>query len=396
MKSVNAPYKRKVTPLERLFIVLAELDMPFSNQMVLEGTGTLDESRWKRAVEEACEANPGSRVVCRGRSMWARWSDSGVSVPVRSFDGSGWSAQGPEGAPFFFEPLPFRTSHSCEIVLVHGDPARVVFRSLHAVMDGRGTLFWAQDVFRALRGEPLVGSSSTMTDVEIISRLNYPVNLPRKPKNCLAPTGAIDGDEPGHTWKRARVQGRFSKLLPQVAILTAGETRKQGPGNVCFNIPVDLRPRMPDLRSTANLTRRIILNTPPEATVGDIQKQLEERLDSLSGDPKLLKLLCYVPEGWIKSLFQSARTKNLRNGLYRSSGSISNLGRLPMDTLGGGGFEVKSGFFVPPGTDGKPFFITLSGCGGSIDIVLAMPKILATNGRLDRLLSNIVSGLKPN
>ena len=194
---MSNPYTRKVTPLERLFIVLAELDTPFSNQMVLEGTGTLDESRWEKAVHEACEANPGSRVVYRGRSRWAKWVDTGVAVPVRSFDGSRWNAQGPEGAPFFFEPLPFKDTHSCEVVLVQGDPARVVFRSLHAVMDGRGTLFWAQDIFRALRGEPLIGTTSTMTDVEIMSRLNYPVNLPRKPKDCLAPTGAIDGDEPG-------------------------------------------------------------------------------------------------------------------------------------------------------------------------------------------------------
>ena len=153
---------------------------------------------------------------------------------------------------------------------------------------------------------------------------------------------------------------------------------------------------MPGLHSTANLTRRIILNIPPEATAGDIQKEMEERLDNMSGDPTLIKIFSYAPQGWIKRLFLSARTKNLRQGLYRSSGSISNLGRLPMETLGGGGFDVKSGFFIPPGTDGKPFFITLSGCGDSVDLVLAMPKILATNGRLEALLSNIVSGLKPN
>ncbi|MFC1888305.1 hypothetical protein ACFL4G_00975 [Thermodesulfobacteriota bacterium] len=396
MKAKNSIFFRKVSPIERIFIALDKIDTPFAIQMVLEGTGTLDESRWKKAVNKACEANPGSRLVYRGSSRWARWVDTGVAPPVRIFDGSDWSAHGPEGASFLYDPLPFKETHSCEVALVQGDPVRVVFRTFHAVMDGRGTLFWVEDVFRALRGEPLIGSSSTMTDVELVSLLDYPVKRQHRPKNCPAPTGPVDGDEAGQTWRRASVQGRFSKLIPQVAVLTAKETRKQGQGDVYFNVPVDLRSRMPNIRSTANLTRRIILNIPPEATVESVQREMMGKLDNLRGDSQLLKAFCYTPLGWLEKSMNFAMKRTLRDGLYRGTGTITNVGKLPMSTLRGGGFEAQSGFIIPPGTDSKPVFMTLSGLGDSIDIVIAMPKMLATNGRLDELLSNIVSGLKPN
>ncbi len=160
---MQSNFSRKVSPFERIFLLLAMMDCPFSNQLVLEGKGTLDASRWENAVQAASEANPGSRLLYKGRSSWAQWVDCGVTPPVRDFNGAHWSADGPEGAPFLSDPMPFRDGHSCEVVLLSGDPARVVFRTLHATMDGGGTLVWVEDIFRALRGEPLIGQGSRQT-----------------------------------------------------------------------------------------------------------------------------------------------------------------------------------------------------------------------------------------
>jgi hypothetical protein len=387
-------FQRKVSPLERIFILLAKIDTPFSNQIVLEGTGELDVARWRKAVQAAGDANPGSRLIYRGRSSWAKWVDCGVAAPVRSVDGTGWTGDRPDGAPFLFEPLPFCSTHSCEVVLIHGHPPRVAFRTLHAAMDGSGTLLWVYDIFRALRGEPLIGSSSTLTDVELIVSKKYPVRWERKPRKCLAPTGSMEDQAPGYTWRRTQLRGRFSKLLPKAALLIAQQTRKQGPTHVCFNIPIDLRRRIPGAPSTANMTRRVVLHAPPEATVDTLQQQLTAELDQLRGDPKILKFLSYAPLGWIERVFKFLRTRNLHSGHYRSTGSISNLGRIEMELLRGGGFETQTGFFVPPGTEAKPFFMTLSGWGDCVEMVVSMPNGLASHGRLEEFIANLALGLK--
>ena len=392
---MQSNFSRKVSPFERIFLLLAMMDCPFSNQLVLEGTGTLDASRWENAVQAASEANPGSRLLYKGRSSWAQWVDCGVTPPVRNIDGAHWSADGPEGAPFLSDPMPFRDGHSCEVVLVSGDPVRVVFRTLHATMDGGGTLVWVDDIFRALRGEPLIGSASTITDVELLSRTAYPAKREQRPRNCLAPTGCIDGEDAGFVWKRVRLAGSFSKLLPQTAVSIARQAGKQGPGEVCFNVPFDLRRRIPNIRSTANLTRRLVLNVPPDATIENVQQQMRDKLARPNGDSNLLKLFCYTPLGWIKHLFNAIRRKNLRSGRFHSTGSISNLGQLPIESFRGGGFEAQTGFFIPPGTEAKPFFMTLAGCGNGVEMVVSMPKVLANNGRLERFISRIASDLKP-
>lgn len=379
-----------------MFILLSRIDPPFSNQMVLEGAGALDLPRWEKAVAAACEANPGSRLIYKGGWRRAKWVDAGIPTPVRVVDGAPWSGDGPDGAPFLFDPLPFKHSHSCEVLLVQGHPPRVVIRTLHATMDGGGTIFWAYDIFRALRGEPLVGSACTLTDMELLSGLNYPPRKRQKHRKCLAPTGAMDGDGDGFVWQRTRVPGKYSKLLPQAAVAIARETRQQGPTHVAFNVPFDLRLRIPGIRSTANLSRRIVLHLAPEATVQSVHAQMQHHLENPCRDPRLLNLVRYVPLGWIERLFKHIRKKNLSSGHYHTTGSISNLGRLRLELLQGGGFQARTVFFVPPGTEAKPFFMTLSGGAQGVEMVVSMPKALASHGRLERFMANVAAALKPS
>ncbi|MDA8138777.1 MAG: hypothetical protein M0036_08990, partial [Desulfobacteraceae bacterium] len=392
---MRAAFRRRVSPIERLFTLLHEMDHPFSNQVVLEGTGVLDEARWQEAVHAACEANPGSRLVQRGVSRWASWVDSGKAAPIRFVDGTGWSGYGPEGASFLCDPLPFKSSHSSEVLLVEGNPLRVVFRVLHAVMDGRGTLLWMEDIFRALRCEPLKGATCTLNDEQFLSDLDIPKRWDRKSRNCLAPTGAADGDDSGNVWKRVRLDGRFVKLLPQVVLAMAKETRKQGETNVCFNIPADLRYRQPGIRSTANLGHRFVVQVPPDATVDSIQQQIFEKLRNVAWESHALFFLYYIPLGLMKYILRRIRKRNLRSGLHSSTGTISYPGKLPIENFQGGGFTAKTGFLIPPSMEGKPLFAVLSNCDDAVEMLISMPKTLASNGRLEEFLAGVVSQLEP-
>lgn len=393
--SMETIYQRKVSPVEKLFMILADIDPPFCNQIVVEGTGALDASLWQKAVAAACDANPGSRLAYKGRWAWARWVDSGVASPVRIIDGSGWNGYDSDGAPFLFEPLPFKTGHTCEVLLVNGSPPRLVFRSLHATMDGGGTLIWALDAFRWLRKEPLVGTRSTINDKDLVASLSLAPQAIQKREKCLMPTGLPVGETPGFAWKRTTLEGKFSKLLPQLALAIAREARKNGPGKVLIAVPLDLRRRVPGTASTANLTRRIFLDIPPEATIDEIQAQMQDKLDNLGSDPWLSTLYSYAPMALLRRLFRSSRDKDRQRGFYRDSGTISNLGKLPIELLQGGGFEARTCFFVPPEMEIKPFFITLTGCGNAVEMITAMPNVLANNGRLDQFIANVIAELKP-
>lgn len=371
------------------------MDNPFSNHMVLEGSGRFDAALWEKAVQAASEANPGSRLIYKGCSGWARWVDSGLAPPVRYLNDTGWSGRDPQGAGFLCDPLPMKSSHTCEVVLVDGNPLRVVLRTLHATMDGGGTILWARDIFRALRGEPLVGSSSTITDFELLAQTQYPTRWKGKPRRYPAPTGPADGGDKGCVWKRVTLRGKFPKLLPQVAWAVAQETRKLGPAQVCFNVPMDLRRRLPGVLSTANLSRRIELHVPPDATVDMLQQQLLIKLKNPNANLKLLKIFEYVPLGGVAYLFKFLRQRSLRTGVYHSTGSISHFGRLPLAAFQGGGFKAATGFFIPPGTEAKPFFMSLAICGEKMELVTCMPNCLASNGRLDRFVDNVAGALKP-
>ncbi|HQL82226.1 MAG TPA: peptide synthetase, partial [Spirochaetota bacterium] len=93
-------FSRQLTPTERVYLVNAELSPPFANQIIFEGTGEFKPEHWRKAVEVASAANPGSRLVLKGSLCFARWTDSGKTPPVREVDGSRWSGMDPEGAPF--------------------------------------------------------------------------------------------------------------------------------------------------------------------------------------------------------------------------------------------------------------------------------------------------------
>ncbi|MCP4135345.1 MAG: hypothetical protein GY754_30530 [bacterium] len=393
-------YTRPLSRSERLWIAADRLSPPFANQAVLEAfdnTGSFEIDRWQTAVEEASRANPGSRVVLKGVPGFRRWVDSGVTPPVREVNGSTWSGRDPENAPFLREELPAQRGPCCEVLLVRGNPLRVVFRSHHGIMDGRGTMLWMDDIFRVLRGEAPAGSSSRITDV-ILANSFQDETRKTFPREHSAPTGgAGDTREPGSVWKRLTLPGKYSNILGQAVCALAGETRSRAEGVVRFGIPVDLRHRREDLRSTANLSIAIYVEVPTGATPGeiseDIAMQLEQRRDGvLTGSGGLLK---FLPLWLIRKGAQRVISAQHRQGLYGLTGIISNVGKLPVHRYRGGGFEACCGFFIPPSIESIPFFMSLTGSPQGVELVATVPATLASEGRLDAVLEGIVSKLVP-
>lgn len=362
---------------------------------IFDGEGQLDPYRWRKAVEIASEANPGTRLILKGHLGWSRWVDSGIAPPVREADGSNWDGMGPENAPFLQEPLPYRESPTCEIILVQGPIPRVVFRTHHAVCDGRGSMFWTEDVFRAIRGEDPLGSTSNITDVEICKSFQNQYRTPF-PTEHIAPTGHAKGYEFGATWRRCSLKGKIPNLLAQCARLAAEEAWQHGEGVVRFGIPVDLRPRKPGLRSTANLSFALYIevgkNTTPDDIARDIARQIRH-----SDECRLTKgdeLLEHIPLCLMRHMAARIIRKRHRSGRYSLSGILSNLGRVDLNQFQGGGFTARVFWAIPPATEYYPFFLVMSGYQGGSELVLSMPKVLGGGARIEDTLRSMAEGLE--
>lgn len=396
---MTGSFSRAVSPLERLWIVADQMTPPFAAQLVVEGTGSLDVKAVQTAVRAVGDANPGTRLLLRRQFGRLRWVDGGVAPSVRVVDGRAWSGQDPEGADFLrYRLCPWR-GPTAEVLLVEGAPTRLVFRMHHGVADGMGLLHWSHELFRALRGEPLVGATSRLTDHEAARRLGTGKRA-RRERSCLAPTGLSDwragSRDRGSTWLRKFVPGRHSQLIPNIALFIAGRAREAGPGRVHVHVPVDLRRYLPDeAPSTGNLSGMVPVLVEPDSSAD----QIEDLLRSLIETGRAADVVRQVaPAGrlptWLMRLLGSAWAGRChrRNG-WSSSGSVSNLGMLSMEALSGGGFAAETSFSLPPPSFGTCLFLLLVGRPGGVELCASVPKPLATRGRLKDFLDGLCEDL---
>ncbi len=392
----DKPYSRVLSVNERLWLAADTIDTPFAIQMVCEGSGDADVRAWRKAVELASAANPGSRLKLKGRLNSCRWIDTETAPPVREVDGSAWSGYSPEGAPFLEKPFNVIDGPTCEVLLIHGDPLRVVFRAHHAAMDNHGIIFWAEEIFRALQGKPLRGSYSRATDWDVARSMQSEYRKPF-PHDNLSVTGRAEGDETGTIWGRRSIPGHFRQVLAQMAYQAAQEARRHGEGNVRFAVPIDLRPRIQGLRSTGNLSIGIYIDVRPETSIDeigwDIAWQLRQKRDCMIDRWDFLYR--YIPISILGQEGNRRITDHHSRGLYSVSGLINNAGRLNTKHFCGGGFECRSIFSIPPYFSYLPLLLWLYGTDDSIELVYAAPRVLATRGRLDAAIDRIVSGLVP-
>ena len=385
---------RDVSIASRLWLVAHELCPPFANQVIVEGHGKFDPKEWLRAVKLASDANPGSRLVLRGHMGMSRWVDSGQTPPLRIIDAGDWDGCSSEGAPFLEKSFFPRRGPMAEVVMIKGDPLRVAFRSHHALMDGRGTAFWAEEIFRVLRGETPLGSDTAITENELLNISKQKLSTPLQ-HHYIAPTGRAIRNKPGIIWKRTRIIGRYPRLLIQVMLLAAREAWKHDSGPVRLGIPVDLRSRREGLRSTGNLTNALFLEITPDTTLESLDAELASRLRE-QRDGQITwedKIIAYMPLFVLGKALRAEARRSHRTGSYRFSGFVSNMGRFPMEGFSGGGFHAEIYWAVPVCTESIPFSVVLSGAGDSVDIVLAMPCALADQRILEEILSRICASL---
>jgi hypothetical protein len=391
MASPSKPYARLLSPFERMWLA-AQTSCLLT---IVEGDGELSASALRAAVACASQANPGSRLKLTGFGPWAKWVESDSLPTVTEVDGKNWDGCSSEGAPFsdiaHMEP---QGGPSASYIIVHGALPRLIQRTHHATMDGMGALQFLQDVFRALRGEAVIGASGTETDLDLARTLN---GRSRRSKNvCLNPFGSTSNRIFGSTWCRVQIAGAVpEKPLARTILAVASIARRTGFGDVLIDLPVNLRASFPDLRNTGNLTGSLRLSVPEHANIASIQEDIHAQIKANRHADAIISNAAtrFLPLPMIRQLARLLAKRAVLCGEFSPSATISNLGKLDMRDFSTDDFSARSTIVVPPAFDGVPLFLTLCGNDQGLDLCARAPNALGSNGRLKNLLEAIATAL---
>ena len=327
-------FARGITPIERGYLATAGLVPPFAIQLVLSGTGPIDEDLLRRAAAVAADTCPGARLVRRGR----RWIDSGTAPPVTAVACSVALDE------VLRRPLDIVRGPSCEIVLLYGERTTVVFRAAHATMDARGALGWAGDVFRALRGETPLGAMSPMADHGLRHRLGVAAGRLRTPLRWPSPLD-VAASERGYGWLRRTLPGRHHALVARLASGVAASTDR----TARVMIPVDLRRHAPAVASTANLTLPVFLEVTPGRPWTETHVAL---LSALAADRELRSSTAegfarYLPTAALRVGIDLTERLTRRLDRYPATAIVSHLGRVDLSDFTTSSFTAGTLYAMP-------------------------------------------------
>lgn len=384
-------YRRRLSPYERLWIAAQTSGLT----TLVEGRGTLCPKALRQAVDIATAANPGSRLTLKGFGPWCTWEENDVAPSIEEVDGSGWDGWSSRDAPFSDRAhMNPKQAPSTSYVIVHGPTPRLVQRTHHATMDGIGALQFLQDVFRAMRGEAVVGATGRETDMDLARRLG---GRPHRPDfDCLKPFAGPSTGIAGSLWQRIRVAGTLqAQPLARLLHIIAGITREHASGQVLIDLPVSMRRHFPEIRNTGNLTGSLRLAIPAEADIEAIARLIDTQLAEHRHADAIISArpFLYTPLWLMRRLAQANARKAVEQDRFAPTAVVSNVGRIDTATLSSPDFQAESAIVIPPGYDGVPLFLLITGHEGGFDISARAPVALASDGRLRALLERISKAL---
>jgi amino acid adenylation domain-containing protein len=391
-------YRRPVSPDD--WMMLAAPDgLVTEIQLCVEGNGAIDPVALTAAVAAAADACPGTRLVRRGR----RWVDSGRSPAVRVAAAGGFDRARLD-SPLLRSPLARRRGASCEVILVPGTPASVIFRAHHAVMDGKGAMFWQAQVFRALRGEAVEQARSRLTADDVLARVAAELGTDLPPKAVVErrgkwrpPLGELPAGPRGSLWRRRTIDGAH----PAATAKVAREVVRHGGGPGRVLVPVDLRQYLPDLRTTGSASGSVKVLIDAADDWDNVQANLLTALSEheylASAGPRgllriphpVLRRLCR----WVDD--QAAKNSKflIRTGFLDYVACVSHLGAVDLASLCLDGFEATSCYslgsvtFIPA--------VDIVECGGRTEITVAWRDGAGAAEATEALLDRIEERLSP-
>ena len=375
---------------------------PTVNQFFVIGDGDIDTDRLRTALATAVEANPGFKLRLSGYWGWRRWVE-GMLPSVEELEAPDWDSASSEGAPLLGNPIDLRHEPPCQIAKIRTRKGlHILFRTHHAITDGRGTVHLMNEVFRALRGEPLAGSESKITEWDIAIREEHP-GLVANTKRCIPVIkGTVNETLSGCQWYRFDWKGDKNKFTAKILFACAQLAREHfGEGNVIFRIPADLRRYMDKSEgfTVANCSGAIDLEIQSDTTINQIRSEIvramRQKID-LAPFKSSYKYLKWMP----KPIFQvhPDTLKRLhKQQRYRGSGIVSYMGEVNNDLFSCEGFKPFSQFGVPIPFENRPLYVAACSYNDITNIIIGCPRAACNMAELKAFcqeLSEKLDGLK--
>ncbi|WP_280384591.1 peptide synthetase [Nocardia wallacei] len=386
---MSTVFRRRISPTERMYFPMRDMAPPFLMQLEFQGTGTLDAEALRRAVAVAAESCPGARLVRDGRY----WVDSGVPPAVREVPGHAVNYPRLEEDPVLTSPIGPRPETTCEILLLTGEPVSLVFRVFHGVMDGMGMILWADNVFRALRGETPRAMRDPVADRELVGKVGAPGRpTPMLPRfRSAIGHGRQERDVARHLLRHRTIHATGSGAVARVAALLAAEA-----GSVQrIMVPVDLRRHDPQLRSTANLALPLFLDVAPGQDWTEINADkrtgLRERreLNQMAASG-----MANLPHPVGRAILRTTNWLGSRYGRNLASATVSHMGRFDLPALRVPGFAPTSVRVLPQHSVAMPLLFGMVESGGRTELTVSARNGRGLEDRLEALLDRIAETLE--
>ncbi|HAU1636855.1 TPA: non-ribosomal peptide synthetase [Legionella pneumophila] len=329
---------RKLSPTERLYIACEDLFPPFAIQLLLTSKPLPSVAELQDAIRKVVHANPGIRLEAQRR--W--WLDLHRIPQVRTY--SGFDGE-PIEAPLIREKIK-NTGPACEIVV--WENRGLLFRASHALMDAGGLLFWAEEMFRALRGEALLGSSFMPSDYDFLKSLNYPSS--RKPFrfNCRSARPTTSKQTQDFSWTHQVIPGQHPAYVAKLAQKIAAEGACKN-NDSRFMIPFDLRRIVPAMNTTMNYSNPLFLELKGTEEWEEVYQLILESINSKAYQAIDWKdqWIMLLPNGVIKQILKYLHGRSLKKNHFALSAVLSHVGTVSLSRLTAKNFIPSAACFMP-------------------------------------------------
>jgi NRPS condensation-like uncharacterized protein len=279
-----------------------------------------------------------------------------------------------------------------ELIVAPGLITRLILRIHHAAADGMGAIFALQELFRALRQEPLLGSNAGFSDTDLSRVVNgAPSTVGPSP---IYLTGGARGATIGDQWQRLTLpMGKKRDVLSEVAAATARFAWHFSQGPVRVAVPVNLRRYMPGLHSTMNFAGVVYVPLLPGDTAQTFRCELQARLerDEAATWRASNEALRSLPLPWLDRLVGRTR-QNYQRRVPPETVMITNLGKIDLQALSCDAFTATNCYMLPILGNA---FISLSTAGEMMNMLVGMPRIYASQNRFEQLLATLRAHFNP-
>lgn len=385
----GSKYHRAVSDNDYVYAQLQELFSSFAINLVIEGKGSVDPAQLQEAVRKASAVCPGARLVKYGNT----WIDSGRTPPVHLIEEVEFDDRDFGAIPHIEAKMDPENGPTSEVVILRTNPAILVFRVFHGVMDGKGVLLWIDNIFRAMNGARLVPVEGAETDLMFLQRRPHSARRHKLGFDVQTLERRSPTKEYCVWRQRLTLPGNPTCLVARIAeiicSLGISDTNR-------FLVPVDIRRHQKDHLSTANLTLPIFLET----RKGESWPVIHERLltglrnhDELNLKSADLGVIRQMPAFMLKLGVRAALA--FQNMINRQicGAIISNLGMIDLDALRTAQFEATTLYSLTVQQPLAPFAIVISSNKHGVEVMISCYRNTALIARAKQVLEALEKDL---